>query len=134
MPNFFLTRDKRDKTQSKGYWRSKKQEKTIANKLGGKVVGGSVSRPSGHIRHKGKTHRGDVQIKDVARIEAKTTSADSFRVTKDMIEKITSAGIGHGEVPAIVIEFLDPLGKPEQEVAVIPMWALQQLIANGSKD
>lgn len=76
---------------------------------------------SGHMK-------GDVRVRNLVRIEAKTTKNKSFSVTRKMIDKVTDAGICHGELPAMVIEFLDEAGQPETEVAVIPMWALEMLI------
>jgi Holliday junction resolvase len=97
--------------------RSPKQEKDIANRLGGKVVRGSGRG----------NEKGDVRLKGVLRIEAKTTSKDSFRVTKEMAEKIEMQAMSSGECPAIVVEFLDKNGKPEHELAVVPMWVLNSI-------
>lgn len=105
--------------QSVAYWRSSKQESSIAKRVGGKRVLGSGS----------KLKKGDVYVKDIARIECKTTCKKSFSVTQEMIEKITIAGSACNELPAIVVEFLSAKGKPLNEVAVIPMWALELLIS-----
>jgi len=109
----------RDKKLSPSHRRAPKQEKMLSERFKGRRVPGSGS---GH-------QKGDVQIKGVARIEAKTTKAKSFSVTRKMIHKITEAGMLHDEVPVLVIEFVDERGKPEQEVVVMPMYALEQLIA-----
>lgn len=98
--------------------RSPNQEKDIAKKLGGKVVRGS-GRGS---------EKGDVRITGVMRVEAKVTSNSSFSVTKKMIAKIEKEAMSCGEVPAMIIEFLGTNGKPQCEVAVIPVWALNSLI------
>lgn len=109
---------KRDKAQSPAHRRAPKQEQAWAKRTKGRLVPGSGS---GY-------QKGDVRVKGTVRIENKTTSADSFRVTRKMISKITDAGMLHDEVPAMVIEFLDEAGNPEEEVAVIPTWALEILI------
>lgn len=97
--------------------RSPKQEKDLAVRLGGKVVRGSGRG----------NEKGDVRVKGVIRIEAKTTSKDSFRVTKKMAQKIELEAMSCGECPAIVVEFLGPDGKPEHELAVVPMWVLNAI-------
>lgn len=99
--------------QSVAYHRSPKQELQLAERTGGKTTPASGSRDV----------KGDVRIKGIARIEAKTTSNKSFSVTREMIEKLEQHALQAGEVPAIVIEFLEN-GKPVAEVAVIPTYAL----------
>ena len=73
-----------------------------------------------------KHTKGDVRAVGVVRIEAKTTQHDSFRVTKEMVEKLANAALGSDELPVIVIEFIDRQGKPIKgmEVAVVPSWVL----------
>jgi hypothetical protein len=117
--NPFLNRLDKKAVQSKGYWRAKRQEKAIARTISG----------SGSGRKKG-----DVEVMDIARLECKTTQNKSFSVTREMVEKITNAGIGSGEVPAIVIEFLDQRGTPESSVCVVPLWALEMLIRNQRRE
>lgn len=94
--------------------RSPKQEKEIALRFGGKTVRGSGRG----------NEKGDVRLKGLLRIEAKTTSKASFSVTKEMISKIEMEAISTGEAPAIIIEFLGANGKPEHEVAVVPVWVI----------
>jgi hypothetical protein len=117
--NPYLTRIAKKSVQSKGYWRAKRQEKAIARTISGSG--------SGH-------RKGDVEVMNIARLECKTTSNKSFSITRDMVEKITNAGAGNGEVPAIVIEFLDQQGTPESSVCCIPLWALELLIRNQRRD
>ena len=107
-----------DKKHTASHRRAPKQEKELSKRLKGHLVPGSGSGPQ----------KGDVRVRGVVRVEAKTTKNKSFSVTRKMIDTITDAGIGHGELPAMVIEFLDGDGHPETEVAVIPMWALEMLI------
>jgi len=100
--------------------RSPKQEAEIAKKYGGRIVRGSGCG----------SEKGDARIEGVARIEAKSTQAKSFRVTREMIAKIDSAAVAAGEVPILEIEFLNARGKPEYSVAVMPTSALETLLDN----
>lgn len=64
------------------------------------------------------------------RVEAKTTQRKSFSVTREMIQKVEEAALSNQELPAIIIEFIDEVGKPQMEVAVVPTYVLEE-IANG---
>lgn len=116
--NPYMKRQKHVDKQSKAYWRAPKQEKNVATRIKGRTISGSGSG----------NKKGDVFVKGIARIECKTTQNKSFSITKDMLEKISNAGIGNDELPVMVIEFLDSKGLPDDEVAVMPMWALELLI------
>jgi hypothetical protein len=94
--------------------RSPRQEAELAKRTGGRVTRGSGCG----------NEKGDIRIKGIARIEAKTTKHKSFSVTQEMLDKIEEAAITSGELPALVIEFLDDKGKPTREVAVVPTWVL----------
>lgn len=107
---------KRLRGQHSSVKRSKAQEGEIA-----KRHGGAVTKASGA----GAFEKGDVRIKGLARIEAKTTQAKSFRVTQEMIEKIEQQALSAGELPIMEIE----INGGQQRVAVIPTWALDTLIA-----
>ena len=114
-------RDRGQKTNS--HIRAPKQEKQMAQRLGGETVKGSGCG----------FEKGDVRIKNVMRLEAKCTKNKSFSVTREMIEKIENAAMGAGEVPAMTIEFLDPnTGNPTHDVAVVPTYVLEML-AGGIK-
>lgn len=105
----------RHKGKSAGYVRSRSQERELAARGDGKVTPGSGSFGQ----------KGDIaKYNGVYRIEAKTTQKKSFSVTRDMIRKIEDAALPNGEMPAIVVEFLDELGNPEMEVAVVPVYVL----------
>jgi len=106
--------------QSKSHARAPRQEKQAAHRLGADLV-----RRSG-----AGAVKGDVRKKWVLRLECKTTMAKSFSVTRDMVEKIENAALGAGEVPAILIEFLGPEGKPQAEVAVVPRYVLDSLASS----
>ena len=98
--------------------RSPKQESELADRLGGGVVKGSGC---GDIK-------GDVRLQGVARIECKTTTKKSFSVTREMLDKIEDAAVMAGEVPAMVVEFIDEKGKPQGELAIVPTYVLDTLI------
>jgi len=117
--NPYLRRLAQQGKQSKGYHRAPKQEKQLAARFGGHPTPQSGAG----------WRKGDVRAKGSSRIEAKCTQAKSFSVTREMVQKIESAAIGNDEIPFIVIEFLDAGGKPDMEVAVLPVWALKQLLA-----
>ncbi len=110
-----------DRNVDKGnasYRRSRKQERELAGRLGGQLTAASGS----------KMEKGDVRIKGIMRIEAKTTKHRSFSVTLDMVHKIEEAAMsGGGEVPVIAIEFINDQGIPVAEVAVVPMYVLDLL-------
>ena len=107
------------KGQSAGYNRAKKQEKELSVRMRGQLVPGSGS----------STQKGDIKgcFDGLVRIEAKTTGAKSFSVTRDMVRKIEDAALPNNELPAIVVEFIDEDGNPEMEVAVVPTYALQHI-------
>jgi len=111
----FMGRDKDRGNAS--YRRSRKQEKALATRLGGKVTPASGS----------KDEKGDVRVKGVFRIEAKTTKHKSFSVTLDMLRQIEDAASLSGELPIIVIEFINEQGRPLKEVAVVPTYVLDSL-------
>lgn len=96
------------------------QERELALRMGGHVTPGSGN----------KEVKGDIRVRGICRIEAKTTKHKSFSVTLSMLDKIESAAIPHSEIPCMVIEFINDDGRPLKELAVIPVWALQQLIDN----
>ena len=82
---------------SKKNIRWKKQEKEIADKIGGKV-----SKASGA----GGYQKADVRKFGVVRIECKSTSKKSFRVDEKMIDKLERDCFGANEIPIIAIEIL----------------------------
>lgn len=104
---------------SPSHIRAKKQEKEAAKRLKGYCTPASGAG----------TVKGDVRTKKIVRTECKTTSHKSFSITLSMIYKIEQAALEGSEVPAMVIEFNDN-GKKIADVAVIPMWALESLIAD----
>ena len=114
MENPFLKRAREAAKTSAGYKHSRKQEKTLAKKLGGRTT-----LASGSLREKG-----DVRVKGVKRIECKCTQHKSFSVTLEMVEKIKAAAMCNDETPFIQIDFINKDGGILEQVAVVPMFYL----------
>lgn len=110
--------NKPDRRLSASHRAAPVQESRVAERLGGETVVGSGA---GRMK-------GDVRLKGLARIECKTTMAKSYALTRETIDKVENAGTGAGEVPAIVVDFIRGDGTVEHSVAVIPMWALEELL------
>lgn len=109
----FINRDKNHGTAS--HRRAPKMEKSLAKRMGGKLTPGSGNQ----------YQKGDImKAYGTIRIEAKCTKNKSFSVTRDMIQRIEDAAVCNNEIPAIVIEFIDEQGRPQMEVAVVPLYAL----------
>lgn len=108
---------KRQQFKSPSHARSPVQEAELARRANGHVTRGSGSG----------NEKGDVRVRGVCRIEAKTTKHKSFSVTQEILDKIEDAACAHGEVPAVIIEFIDEQGNPLREVAVVPTWVLDSL-------
>lgn len=118
----FLRRGSSSRHSTASHKRAPKQEKELAKKTGGRAIPGSGS---GY-------EKGDIKkAYGVYRIEAKTTKNKSFSVTKEMIRKIDEAGLASNEIPVIVVEFIDEQGRPTEEVAIMPTYALAFLSENG---
>lgn len=98
---------------SPSHTRAKEQEREIAARLVPRSGAGDV--------------KGDVRVKNVLRIECKTTKNKSFSVTLDMLRKIEDAAVSAGEMPALIIEFNDGQGNKIGDVAVVPSYVLNEL-------
>lgn len=117
--NPILDRLERDGKQSKAYRASAGLEKKLAKRTGGYRTSGSGN----------KNEKGDVRVRGVARIEHKATQHASFRVTKEMLNKIELAARGCDELPIMVIDFLNARGDSDgNEVAVLPLKDLMDLL------
>lgn len=116
--NWYLRRlAERAKAPSPSHKRAVKQEQSLAKRLKGLRTPASGS---GDVK-------GDVRLRRVLRIEAKTTKNRSFSVTLEMVRKIEEAAAAGAELPAIVVEFNDGNGKPIAEVAVVPTYVLDEI-------
>jgi len=114
MENPFLKRARESQKTSAGYKHSRKQERKLANKLGGRTT-----LASGALREKG-----DVRVKGKKRIECKCTQHKSFSITLEMVEKIKAAALLNDETPYIQVDFITKEGKLLEQVAVVPMFYL----------
>lgn len=91
-------------------------------------IGGAVTRGSGNGYVKG-----DARRPGLVRVECKSTSAKSFSVTRDTMEKIEAAAFGADEVPVLQVELLGPSAPGlcdmvvQKRVYVVPDWALEDL-------
>lgn len=107
---------------SPAYRRSKKQEKELAKRGGGRLVSRSGAGPE----------KGDIKkYNKIFRVEAKTTAKKSFSVTRDMLRKLEDAALPHNELPAIFVEFIDEQGNVELELAVVPTYVLDEVLLDG---
>lgn len=100
--------------------RSKDQERELAALLGGRVTKASGA---------GDFEKGDVRVKGVLRVEAKTTKHRSFSVTSEMLDKIEQQAVVAGELPVMHIE----IEGGARAVFVMPQWAFEQLLAAGTQ-
>lgn len=113
----FLRRRAAKANLTASHRRAPKQEKALMKRIGGVLTPASGARDV----------KGDVRLKRVLRVEAKTTKNKSFSVTLEMIDKIEQAAASGAELPVIVIEFHDGYGRPIREVAVVPSYVLDQI-------
>lgn len=113
----YLRKQAKKANLTNSHIRSKKQEVSLAKRLKAMLTPASGS---GDVK-------GDVRIRRVLRLEAKTTKNRSFSVTLDMIRKIEEAAAGAGELPAIIVEFHDGFGRPISEVAIVPTYVLDEI-------
>ena len=97
--------------------RAKKQELEAAKRL---LVRGSGC---GSVK-------GDVRLKGITRLECKTTKHKSFALSRELVERIESAAMGAGEVPAFEIEFCSEDGVKELSCLVMPTWVLNEYLNN----
>lgn len=103
---------------TKSHARSKRQEREVAQRTGGRLTPASGA---GAVK-------GDVRVKKVIRIECKTTKNKSFSVTREMIEKLESAAVLSGEMPVLIVEFNDGAGRKVGELAICPTYVLDTFI------
>ena len=100
---------------SASHRRSREQEKEAAARLGGRITKASGA---------GAFEKGDVRVKGLLRVEAKTTKHKSFSVTGEMLDKIEQQAVMAGEFPAMEIE----IEGGARRVYVVPTWVLDDLI------
>jgi hypothetical protein len=104
---------------------SKKQERRIAEDVGGRTQPGSGCSPRA---------KGDVRKLGELRIEAKYTKARSYSLHLDDLRKILSE-CGEGEIATLVVDFLDPQsGRTTDSWAVVPYEDWIEKVRNASSD
>lgn len=104
-------------TITRSHARAPQQEKKSAERLGGKKTKASGA---------GKFEKGDVRVRGLLRLDAKTTKHKSFRVTAEMIDDLEASAAQAGEFPVFEVE-VDNEGRP-RSCYVIPRWALDDLV------
>lgn len=88
---------------------SARQEQRIAEDMGGRVQPASGALPGA---------KSDVRVFGVARVEAKYTSKDSYKLTLPTLDKIISeAGLDRA---VLQVSFVERSGKAIVDIAVIP--------------
>lgn len=87
---------KRLQGQTPSHARSRVQEKETAERIGGAQTPRSGA---GHIK-------ADVRLRNVARIEDKTTKHASFSVNVEHIQKLENAVAGTTEIPVMKVELV----------------------------
>jgi len=102
LPGYFT----RDKPQRK----SKKQERSLAARLGGRTQKGSGSC---------RFHKGDVKTVELL-LEAKQTSKESLSVKKAWLEKISREAMAYNKVPALAFGFTDIAKLVEKDWIAVP--------------
>lgn len=103
--------------KSAAYIRAPKQEREIAKRVGGRVTPGSGAGEE----------KADVRVRGLHRIECKATSRQSFSVTREMLDKLSTAAHTAGEMPLLVIEFLPTEDHTGGTVVVCPAYLLDAL-------
>lgn len=76
-----------------------------AEKKASKRLGGSLTPASGALDYA----KGDIK-KSHFLIDSKATNKDSFRVTKEQLQKISREALDAGKTPALLVQFVDDLG------------------------
>lgn len=123
MSNPFLDREqaknKKNRVgQSVSHQRSIAQEQMLeARGRGARTPGSGNKRKKGDIE---KYH-------GIFRVEAKCTQSRSFSVSLSMLDALEDSSLPAGEIPAVIIEFIDGAGNPIREVAVVPTYALEAI-------
>jgi hypothetical protein len=103
---------------------SAKQERRVAEALGGRAQRGSGSRIG---------YKGDGRVYGRFRIENKLTFADSYRVTLSDLHKIRSECAGR-ETPVFEVEFRERNGAVRDAWVLVPHKDWERLVKNAPAD
>ena len=101
----------------------RRAEKKLLKDMGAQPMPGSGATVS----------KGDGELPEFL-IEVKSTIAESFKVTRDVLSKVTGEAQAKGLTPALAIVFTDDAGNPkrEGEWMCVPRWAFEELSDVGS--
>ena len=116
MGGLSVPKNKGGTTESHRY--AREQEKAAADLIGGRVTPGSGN---GY-------QKGDARRRKLVRVECKCTSHISFRVTREMMDKLQEGVFGSGEVPVLQVDMLDVDGDRHDRFYVISEWAMEDLL------
>ncbi len=116
MSSLSIPRSKGGSTSAHRY--SGRQEKAAADLIGGRTTPGSGN---GY-------QKGDARRRRLVRIECKCTSHASFRVTREIMDKLQEGVFGSGEVPILQVDMLDFDGEKNDRFYVLSEWAMEDLL------
>ncbi len=101
---------------------SRKQERTVMADLGGRVMPASGSRPG---------YKGDGRVFDRIRVEMKESFSSTFKITREVLNKIRGECAGKEE-PVVVVDFKDKrTGNTEDRWCIIEYKILKRLMDTG---
>ena len=107
---------------------SKKHERRLAERLGGKRYAGSGNRRwSNHSRSE-STDKGDIAT-PTFHFEHKFTRADSLSVKQEWLKKVSDGAKMRFKDPGLIITFQDLQGHPEDEWVAMPLEVYERLMA-----
>lgn len=101
---------------------SRKQERTVMSDLGGRVMPASGARAG---------YKGDGRVFDRIRVEMKESFSSTFRLTREILNKIRGECAGKEE-PVVVVDFKDKrTGGTEDRWCVIEYKVLKRIMDAG---
>ena len=101
---------------------SRKQERTIMSDLGGRVMPASGSRPG---------YKGDGRVFDRIRVEMKESFSNTFKLTREILNKIRGECAGKEE-PVVVVDFKDRrTGNTEDRWCILEYKVLKRIMDAG---
>lgn len=97
----------------------RRAERRVLRDLGARPVPASGATD----RAKGDGEHGEFLV------EVKSTSQDSFRLTRELLGKVTGQARATGMTPAVEVVFTDGAGQPvrDGDWVVVPAWAFREM-------
>ena len=106
---------------------SKKHERRLATRLGGKRYAGSGNRKWSNHARSDNTDKGDIATPKF-HFEHKFTRAASMSIQKEWLEKVTDGSKLRMKDPGLIITFQDQQGQPLQEWVAMPLDVYERLM------